>query len=557
MHAHGVLGQSASGAIKDANIMVDDTENKKNNPMEDDVPEDDSIGSMNNSDIEKLLNKKRPAVGDGLNKNNKNKDKEDGARDDRARLDDEWKKFNEHKETLMKMMENMGSIMKNNNFGSGNGTMRYHTAPAMAGGWTETAGHASGTTRFDEDTDVNTEGWGQQPPVWGPLSPAWGHPVAPPQVTPMTVKQEGWGPTQQGWGPPPPAWASQHNPYVAGSVTDKKEKKRERERRKREDKAGQEQRRIEQENAQSKCLSALSSHVLKVERLRSRLSKKDGGETKERKMVEKVEKWKVIKHSIKLNEPVKVLIQFGKNKPEWTSLEEVWEPENITTYVPAWREYCELKTLPVNWGGTQVDSLVKEGSIEGEKCDSTVEQDGKLKEPTTEEADSDEDEDAEPAVCYGHGIDSRGVVSMKLRWKDKEDDGSCIESYGEVKVIMNSRHERKYLGRTWLQYCDLNGFLEDSFRMMGVSVVKTIEGHDWANCGRPLARIAWRHGEVTTVLVKDAMEQKSRDNNGFKSAWKEYCDKIGGVDDAFRHGHVDKEHRILSNKSNKKARHSK
>jgi hypothetical protein len=55
-------------------------------------------------------------------------------------------------------------------------------------------------------------------------------------------------------------------------------------------------------------------------------------------------------------------------------------------------------------------------------------------------------EDPEPAVCYGHGLDSRGAVSMKLRWKDKDKDGSFIESYGGVKGIMNSSHES---GNTW------------------------------------------------------------------------------------------------------------
>jgi hypothetical protein len=91
--------------------------------------------------------------------------------------------------------------------------------------------------------------------------------------------------------------------------------------------------------------------------------------------------------------------------------------------------------------------------------------------------------------------------------------------------------------------------------MMGVmSVVKTIEGHEWADCGRPLARIAWEHGEVTTVFVKDAMEPKPSNNNGFKAAWEDYCRRIECVDDAFQCGHVDKWRKIGSNK---KARRGK
>jgi len=137
---------------------------------------------------------------------------------------------------------------------------------------------------------------------------------------------------------------------------------------------------------------------------------------------------------------------------------------------------------------------------------------------------------------------------MKLHWKD-DDSYSVHEVYG----VMNNKYERRALGATWIDYCDSNGLLDDTFRMMGRSIVKSIEGHDWGDCGRSRARIAWRHGEVTTELVKDARELLT-DKNGFKVAWEEYCAKIGNTTEEFMKGYVDKEHKMPSQK---KARYSK
>lgn len=146
-------------------------------------------------------------------------------------------------------------------------------------------------------------------------------------------------------------------------------------------------------------------------------------------------------------------------------------------------------------------------------------------------------------MCYGHAIDSRGWVHMKLRWKDTGD-----ESFGVVRHVMNNRWERKAFGNTWIEYCNSQGIKDDGFRMMGRSVVKNIEGHDWADCGRPKARINWMHGGITTEMVKDAREPKMADTNGFKAAWEVYCDKIGNTEEGFVRGNVDKSHRVPAKK---------
>jgi hypothetical protein len=152
--------------------------------------------------------------------------------------------------------------------------------------------------------------------------------------------------------------------------------------------------------------------------------------------------------------------------------------------------------------------------------------------------DDVEEEEAEPAVCAGHSLDDRGLVFMRLVWKDKKEE----PSWGNVRSIMCNRAERKAYSNTWLQYCDSWGMQDDLFRMMGVSVVECIEGHDWAECGHPVARIRWRHGEVTTSLVVKAMETRG-DRNGFKAAWDVYSAGIDGASEGFKKGHVDKSRR--------------
>ena len=150
-----------------------------------------------------------------------------------------------------------------------------------------------------------------------------------------------------------------------------------------------------------------------------------------------------------------------------------------------------------------------------------------------------------PADVYGHVLDDRGGVYMELQWKD---DG--IKSRGEVKKIMNSPFEKRQLGRISLEYCNRLEINDELFRLKGKARVKGIKGHEWASCGRPMVEIEWLHGELTKVLVKNAMEYKG-DANGFMAAWTTYCDGIGADDMAFRKGHVDKTHRLPIQKKRK------
>jgi hypothetical protein len=218
--------------------------------------------------------------------------------------------------------------------------------------------------------------------------------------------------------------------------------------------------------------------------------------------------------------------------------------------------YCTKKYLPMNWGGSEANCEVNDAGVEGlglVKVDVSTTIERKGDEEVTAEmnggnVESESEDDAEPAVCYGHLLERRGAVKMKLHWKD-DDSYSVHEVYG----VMNNKYERRAFGATWIDYCDSNALLDDTFRMMGRSIVKSIEGHDWGDCGRSRARIAWRHGEVTTELVKDARELLT-DKNGFKVAWEEYCAKIGNTTEEFMKGYVDKEHKMPSQK---KARYSK
>ena len=87
------------------------------------------------------------------------------------------------------------------------------------------------------------------------------------------------------------------------------------------------------------------------------------------------------------------------------------------------------------------------------------------------------------------------------------------------------------------------------FRMKGKSLVKSIIGHDWGDCGRPRAEIEWQHGDTTKTIIKNATELKG-DANGFIEAWGCYCDRIG-AEDGFRKGYVDKTCRIVVAKKQK------
>ena len=87
--------------------------------------------------------------------------------------------------------------------------------------------------------------------------------------------------------------------------------------------------------------------VKSAERKRVSLAnKKPGGNMSAGQRVARVEKWKVKKHLLTVNEPVKVLMKFGsKGEKKWFTLDEIWEPAHINTLVPAWKQYCQGSRL--------------------------------------------------------------------------------------------------------------------------------------------------------------------------------------------------------------------
>ena len=215
----------------------------------------------------------------------------------------------------------------------------------------------------------------------------------------------------------------------------------------------------------------------------------------------------------------------------------------MAMYLPAWQSCCKSKYLPPNWRNTPQDTTPTLN--DDNDADGTPEEASTNGEKVSDEkhATSHKDEpEGEQAVCYGHILDKRGQVHMQLRWHNTGD-----ESLGEVRKIMGDNFERKTLGKTWLEYCDKKGFTNLLFRMKGVSVVKSIKGHEWAQCGRTVACIEWDHGEETKGMVKDTMELNT-DKNAFKMAWSTYCDSIGQTDEAFQKGHANKEKRSKINK---------
>ena len=341
----------------------------------------------------------------------------------------------------------------------------------------------------------------------------------------------------------------------------KKETKRAKEKRLREEAEEQQQRRQEQVKAGTQDLHR---EVKSVENARSRKeakgNKRKGGQANTNEEAHK-EEHSIVGNTNKEtapktypttrrfygNDEMKVM-KHGRNKEtgklgvlfrngggpkhggsdKWIDLDGIWLPDHILSYVPAWRDYCKKKNFPVDWGRP----------ADGD--------DHQLGDDLEQDQDGDNLEDNSEAVCTGHKLDKKGGVYMILDWKDVEEP-----SYSSVKEIMASGLERKHFGPTWFAYCKEHGYLDDLFRVEGISVVQSIKAHEWGDCGRPIAEIKWKHGEVTKVLVKDAME-KSTDNNGFIAAWNEYCNKIDNVTDSFRKGHVDAEHKQKTKRKRKR-----
>jgi hypothetical protein len=315
-----------------------------------------------------------------------------------------------------------------------------------------------------------------------------------------------------------------------------------------------------QQNAAQKLgADRLRLHVADQERARSRQTKKGDGKQPAKKALKiKEEKYRVKKHSVdKKDGTVRAQIQLGDRKEVWVTLDEIWEPGNIALYLPAWREYCDKRSLPPDWGGENGGRV----SGKDESISQPVGEDGSIGEGDAESgtmADTKlgvkdqpvgENKTGDEAVCYGHELDEKGRVNMFLRWTDTGE-----ESYAWVGKVMRNKWERMHLGNTWFEYCDANSLNDNLFRMEGLSKVMCINGHEWGNDGRPVAVVKWNHGEISKAVVKNAIEKN--DCNGFFSAWKAYCDGIvGGVDEKMYKGNVVKAHvSVVENGLRKKRR---
>ena len=305
----------------------------------------------------------------------------------------------------------------------------------------------------------------------------------------------------------------------------------------REEQERMEQLRKEQELKKEKAVQDFHKHLKNVESNRSRCAKKGITEEQDAEAKKKIKSTskvlgqvKVKRHGKDKEGKMKVLFRKADGEDEWLFLEDIWKPDNVPFYVPVWREYCQRKGFPINWGSaaaTTADPFLSSAENQGEEYN-----------PPTGPPNYWEEE----AVCVGHVLDDRGLVFMELLWKDDNSNSRAM-----VKKIMASNTERAQFGPTWNAYCDRMGFLDDRFRIEGTSLVDQIVGCSWSDCGRPMADIAWKHGDLTKVMVKDAMEINT-DNNGFKEAWKDYCWSVGKTEESFLKGHVNKEFKKVTTK---------
>jgi hypothetical protein len=322
-----------------------------------------------------------------------------------------------------------------------------------------------------------------------------------------------------------------HGPPVGltGGSANKKERMKHLRQLKKQAKDEAEERRREQDVKQSSMTEDLEKHVKSMQRYGGAGTKKnttgEGGQMRARA---KTETLKVKRHSVdEETGEVKGQFQMGRNDPLWVVGAEIWNPANLELYAPVWREYCEKKGLPKNWGSPNE-------SEEGGGKDNALDGGG-------------EEEEAE-AVCLRHVIDNRAHVHMELKWKG-ENKPSC----GRVDQVMGKVGERLVLGPTWLAYCHAKGYKDELFRMKGLARVDSVIGHGWDDNGRPVAQVQWVHGEVGNIVVATALEKKT-DTNRMRQGWMAYCDKIDEKEEGFRLGHVNKEQRKKPSKQGAKRR---
>jgi hypothetical protein len=467
-----------------------------------------SCGSIGDQDIEDLLEGKQ-----SLKRRNKKKRKKDkgkrsasvGLKEERDMIGEQVKRLAEMQDNIMRMVQHTERMVNGNyHMGGVNGNvLPFHPAGGFGG--------YNPTWIKPEDTG-NNQGWVNNV----------GHGIPGPNEQ-RIIKQEGEGSLvsagHSGWPGMENHGGSGHNGPQAYMNKNKNEQRRQRYHAKKLAAELEEDRRRMQHEQQNLLANDLDKHLKKMQR------GSGGGGVQNGVAKVKTEKYKVKKHSVDDETgEVKGLFQLGKNDAEWIGMDDIWNPANQEGYAAVWREYCERKDLPTDWGNP-----------DGDKNEDPNEETAVRK--NKDLAGSEEEEEEEEAVCIGHHVDKKGLVHMVLRWTDDPDD-----SLGKVAKIMGMPAERKAFGQTWFDYCDGKGIKDEVFRIKGIARVESVLSHEWDEDGRPVAEVQWKHGDVSKLLVATAME-KGSDNNKMKWEWGAYCLRIGATEEAFRHGHVNKEKR--------------
>lgn len=318
----------------------------------------------------------------------------------------------------------------------------------------------------------------------------------------------------------------------------KNEKRKAMRNKKREDEETQACLMKEQEEKRKESAKSLLSSVNKVEQQRSRMAKNYKPESKVT----------IKKHSMERGY-LDALVQVGKEKEVWLPVFQFWQPHYVLSHLPEWHDYCKKKVLPDDWKNLgcfkpNATGLTREVvSMQGIVATNTVKT--LLKQPPTENKVVQEQ-----AECVGHVLNSKGRVWMKLKWFDEK----VPDSIHDVRGVMFNKDERQIFGKTWMEYCRKIGLEKDLvFADWGYSIVKSIIGHEWLECGRPVVEVEWRHGERSKEKVMDLLDTSKDQNNGFNLEWNAYCDNLGDiVSGIMPRGLVDKKRKVNMPRISKK-----
>ena len=425
---------------------------------------DSSCGSLTEGKIERILSQKKGSK-KKQKRDQKKRDAEKMAESlklERALLDEQFKRMAEFQENIMKMVQATGSLLPSTSnrpamTGVGGAEFGYqpivtpvvarHNAWVMAD---QTSGSGSSS---HHGPSLGTEGW---------------------------VKQEGegkYGIAGRG------AW----NGPSTTVHKDKNARRRHLNMLKGQARDEEAARLQQREQSREAMTMAVKERVKKMEVTTTRvINRENKGLGLPRPTRVRVERYRVTKHSVETESgEVMGLFKLGKNPPEWISRSVIWDPSKMEQYAPAWREYCEKKGWPAEWGNP--NATTSDSSQGG--------QNGGRAEDRTCGDEIDEEEEV-VAWCIGHRINSKGHVHMVLKWSDDPDN-----SLARVSKVMGVENERKAYGKTWLNYCDGKGFRDELFRTVGNAQVVNVLGHEWDDNGRPMAEVEWKHGGKLPKLL--------------------------------------------------------